>query len=196
MTTSALAARVNERGRYQKRDGSPVDAFQVHGRTRNYGSLFERDGSRVRLIETETGVGRKRGSSVARQPRKRSGFSDEEIIERATSEFVRTSVGGIEEWLNGLELSNVHLRIDAKSRRRVFVSGRRISGFYYTKEWIYAWLYPYTQVEAEDLKTRLSKPWEVEENVPGEGFIRFHISTPQDLYVYKRALDKRFRPEP
>jgi len=50
MTTSELAAEVNRRGHYRKRDGSPVDDFQIHGRTRNYAHLFERDGSRVRLL--------------------------------------------------------------------------------------------------------------------------------------------------
>jgi hypothetical protein len=49
MKTDHIADRVNARGRYRKRDGSPVTAFQIHGRTRNYGHLFERDGSRVRL---------------------------------------------------------------------------------------------------------------------------------------------------
>jgi hypothetical protein len=49
MTTQELAGAVNRAGNYHKRDGSPVDAFQIHGRTRKYGHLFERDGSRVRL---------------------------------------------------------------------------------------------------------------------------------------------------
>jgi len=46
-----LAAEVNRRGRYEKRDGSGVTAFQVHGRTRQYSRMFERDRSRVRLSE-------------------------------------------------------------------------------------------------------------------------------------------------
>lgn len=49
MTTSEIASEVNRRGRYRKRDDSAMTAFQIHGRTRNYPSLFERDGSRVRL---------------------------------------------------------------------------------------------------------------------------------------------------
>jgi hypothetical protein len=49
MTTEELAAAVNEAGNYVKKDGSDVTAFQIHGRTRNYPALFERDGSRVRL---------------------------------------------------------------------------------------------------------------------------------------------------
>ena len=49
MTTYELASEINAAGRYRKRDGSAVTPFQVHGRTRNYENLFERDGSRVRL---------------------------------------------------------------------------------------------------------------------------------------------------
>ena len=50
MTTSELAFRVNCRGRYRKRDGSSVSPFQIHGLTRNYSRLFERNGSLVRVI--------------------------------------------------------------------------------------------------------------------------------------------------
>lgn len=49
MTTAELARAVNGRGFYRKRDGSTVTAFQIHGRTKNYSRMFERDGSRVRL---------------------------------------------------------------------------------------------------------------------------------------------------
>lgn len=49
MTTAEIAEAVNKSARYAKRDGSPVDAFQIHGRTRNYPHLFVRDGVRVRL---------------------------------------------------------------------------------------------------------------------------------------------------
>jgi len=49
MTTTELAQAVNGRGLYRKRDGTEVAAFQVHGRTKNYTRIFERDKSRVRL---------------------------------------------------------------------------------------------------------------------------------------------------
>jgi hypothetical protein len=48
-TTEELAHAVNAAGNYKKKDGTLVTAFQIHGRTRNYPQLFERDGSRVRL---------------------------------------------------------------------------------------------------------------------------------------------------
>lgn len=49
LTTTELAAAVNDRGEYKQQDGSPVTDFQVHGRTRNYPQTFQRDGARVRL---------------------------------------------------------------------------------------------------------------------------------------------------
>ena len=51
-TTVELARLVNDAGRFRKRDGSPVTDFQVHGRTKNYPHLFEREGTRVRLART------------------------------------------------------------------------------------------------------------------------------------------------
>jgi ABC-type transporter Mla subunit MlaD len=51
MTARALTAEVNARGLYKKRDGSPVEANQVHARTKNYAHLFEKDGSQIRLRE-------------------------------------------------------------------------------------------------------------------------------------------------
>ena len=47
-STHELASLVNQRGRYRKRDGTTVSDFQIHGRTRNYQELFERDGNLVR----------------------------------------------------------------------------------------------------------------------------------------------------
>jgi hypothetical protein len=49
MTTAELADAVNERGIYSKRDKTLVTSFQIHGRTRNYPRLFDRDGQMVRL---------------------------------------------------------------------------------------------------------------------------------------------------
>ena len=48
-TTTELAEEVNARGRYRTGDGSEVSPFHIHGRTRRFKDIFERDGSRVRL---------------------------------------------------------------------------------------------------------------------------------------------------
>jgi hypothetical protein len=44
-----IAAAVNSRRLYRKRNGAPVDLNQVHARINNYEYLFEKAGPRVRL---------------------------------------------------------------------------------------------------------------------------------------------------
>jgi len=50
MTTQQIADELNKNNWYQKKDGSTIQAFQIHGRTRNYANIFARDGSTVSLI--------------------------------------------------------------------------------------------------------------------------------------------------
>ena len=49
MTVKELAAAVNTRHLYHKKDGSPVELNQLHARINNYEYLFEKNGPRVRL---------------------------------------------------------------------------------------------------------------------------------------------------
>lgn len=49
MTTIEIAKALNENRWYQKRDGSDITPFQIHGRTKNYPQLFDRDGTLVFL---------------------------------------------------------------------------------------------------------------------------------------------------
>jgi len=51
MTTQQIADELNKYGWYKKKDGSKISAFQIHGRTKNYAHLFNRDGSFVSLNE-------------------------------------------------------------------------------------------------------------------------------------------------
>lgn len=62
MTVQALTQAVNERRLYAKRDGSPVEVNQVHARTNNYKSVFEKDGPNIRLREEPSVL-----SSISRQ---------------------------------------------------------------------------------------------------------------------------------
>lgn len=50
MTTAEIANELNINKWYQKKDGSEIIPFQIHGRTRNYPNLFDRNGSTVSLI--------------------------------------------------------------------------------------------------------------------------------------------------
>lgn len=49
MTVRELADAINERGLYEKRDGSVVDPSQIHARANKYQAMFEKDGRRLRL---------------------------------------------------------------------------------------------------------------------------------------------------
>jgi len=54
MTTQQIADELNKNGWYQKKDGSTIQAFQIHGRTRNYANIFARSGSIVSLVGQST----------------------------------------------------------------------------------------------------------------------------------------------
>ncbi len=50
MTTTEIANELNRNKWYQKRDGSPIIPYQIHGRTKNYSKHFNRNGSTVSLV--------------------------------------------------------------------------------------------------------------------------------------------------
>jgi hypothetical protein len=49
MTTHEIADSLNKNNWYQKKDGSKLTDFQIHGRTKNYPQLFNRSGTTVSL---------------------------------------------------------------------------------------------------------------------------------------------------
>jgi len=49
MTTTEIAIGLNKNKWYEKKDGSPIAPFQIHGRTKNYPQIFNRNGSTVFL---------------------------------------------------------------------------------------------------------------------------------------------------
>lgn len=49
MSTNEIASELNKNKWYQKKDGSEISAFQIHGRTRKYPNIFDREGSLVTL---------------------------------------------------------------------------------------------------------------------------------------------------
>jgi len=53
MTTREIANELNRNKWYVKRDGSEITDFQIHGRTKNYSKIFDRNGSVVSLKERQ-----------------------------------------------------------------------------------------------------------------------------------------------
>jgi hypoxanthine-DNA glycosylase len=49
MTNRQIADELNKNAWYQKKDGSAIQAFQIHGRARKYPNIFDHDGSTVSL---------------------------------------------------------------------------------------------------------------------------------------------------
>lgn len=49
MTIQQIADELNKNGWYQKKDGSKITDFQIHGRTKKYPQLFNRSGATVSL---------------------------------------------------------------------------------------------------------------------------------------------------
>jgi hypothetical protein len=54
MTTAEIASELNKNKWYQKGDGSLISAYQIHGRTRKYPNIFDRNGSIVILTNRST----------------------------------------------------------------------------------------------------------------------------------------------
>jgi len=50
MTTREIADELDKKKLYKKKDGSIITDYQVHGRTKNYPKLFNREGSMVSLV--------------------------------------------------------------------------------------------------------------------------------------------------
>jgi hypothetical protein len=57
MTTTEIADALNKNRLYTKKDGSTIIPYQIHGRTKNYDHLFQRDGSTVSL-KSKTVIGK------------------------------------------------------------------------------------------------------------------------------------------
>ena len=72
LTTTEIASALNKNKWYRKKDGSPIAPFQIHGRTRNYPNLFNRDGSQVSLADNAIGISRKSSpiNKTTSEPRK------------------------------------------------------------------------------------------------------------------------------
>jgi hypothetical protein len=49
MRPADLGAAIHARGLYRMRDGRPVETQQIHARVGNYGHLFEREGTFIKL---------------------------------------------------------------------------------------------------------------------------------------------------
>ncbi len=84
MTTTAIAARLNQTKWYVKKDSSIITGFQIAGRTKNYPELFNRNGSTVSLKKTASSSSFPGANDNTAKPLKRveSGPINQELVEK------------------------------------------------------------------------------------------------------------------
>ena len=69
MTTTEIAMEINKNKWYQKKDGTPIDPFQIHGRTKNYPNIFNRSGSTISLNgQPNLKVSRTKKTTIKQKP--------------------------------------------------------------------------------------------------------------------------------
>ena len=93
MTTADIAFELYKNKWYQKKDGSPITPFQIHGRTRKFPHLFNRDGSTVSLADKSPDPSKKLrpfNKSESRSIASRNKDSDEKYVIDLCDEILRT----------------------------------------------------------------------------------------------------------
>jgi len=81
MSTQEIADELNRNKWYVKKDKSTIEAFQIHGRTRNYSHLFDRNGSMVSLkdqsFKSDLEIIREKTGKPLQKSTGQENFSDE-----------------------------------------------------------------------------------------------------------------------
>ncbi len=98
MSTSEIADELNINKWYSKKDESNITAFQIHGRTRNYSNLFNRNGSMVELIDrpfAEVNRKEKRTASKPKEMGASKHIMSDIILERTLLDLSRFKEAGV-----------------------------------------------------------------------------------------------------
>jgi len=135
MHVREIADTVNARALYRKRDGSVIEANQIHARTKNYVQMFEKDGPRVRL----------RSGRVPTVPSSRSKYDRlGDRLRAVTGDVVVLRFDDIDETVGGLPASAYrHQAWWANERTGSHVQARswmdagwRVDGFNVDEGWV------------------------------------------------------------
>ncbi|MHB8644509.1 MAG: hypothetical protein ACYDAR_01820 [Thermomicrobiales bacterium] len=152
------------------------------------------------IIQTNTVVGREITAIAAAKSNEgqASGVTrseiDESILAKAKTDFVRSAVTSIEQWVNDIGNPDLLIRHGPGSDHFIRLRGRTQVYYYYAQNWIYCSLYNATSAELHDLQLKLSKPDQVIENPPG--YVRFHLANESDLEVMKQVIRGRIGASP
>lgn len=121
--------------------------------------------------------------------------TDEEIVARVKSEFVKKAVRLIPSWIEK-EFPNGEIRIypgAAGSYRSIKSNGKYILFYYYAKNWIYGELESTSTEELQLLSERLTKPESIVDRKNIYGQVRFHLVNEDDLKILLEIIKGRVR---
>jgi len=142
------------------------------------------------IISTTTVVGREQVAKPAQAGVARERESDEAILARAKTEFVREAVRSIEEWVSQSGIEGLTVDHSTGSDHFIRYLGISWAYYYYAMRWLYMYLYRPSEEEVETLRAKLSKPESLQTGEGWDGW-RFHIATNDDLDALKDLIVQR-----
>ena len=145
------------------------------------------------IISTTTVVGREHVAKPPQAGAPRERESDEAILARAKTEFVRQAVTAIEDWVSQSGIEGLTVDHSTSSEHFIRYLGTSWIYYYYASRWLYMWLYSVTEEELQLLRERLSKPDSLLTKENWSGGWRFHVATNGDLDVLKDLILQRVK---
>lgn len=121
--------------------------------------------------------------------------SDEETLSRVKSDFVKSAVASIPEWIEKeYPDGNLYIKKGAAGSYRSIKQGDElILFFYYSKNWVYGELQMTTTEELKLLKEGLSKPESILDRKGKYGQVRFHMMNEDDLKLVQEVIRNRVK---
>jgi hypothetical protein len=143
------------------------------------------------IINTTTVVGREHVSKPAGPSPPREPESDESIMARARTDFVRRAVTAIHSWAAEEGPEGLSVDHSTCSDHVIRYRGSTWIWYYYASSWLFVSLPAATDEEVERLRAGISKPDSVQSR--GGGAWRFHVATDGDLEVLKGLILQRVK---
>ena len=145
------------------------------------------------LISTTTVVGRERASNPrsGQSPQRLETESDEHILAKVKTEFMRDAVSAIEKWVDEVGADGLSIWHSSGSEHYLRYLGTSWLYYYYANSWLYMSLRSAAESEVDYLRERLSKPGTLLTQENWNGDWRFHVATQNDLQSVKDIIVKR-----
>jgi len=121
--------------------------------------------------------------------------SDDEIIARVKSDFVKRAVKSMPEWVEkDLSSSGLYIKKgNSGSHRSIKQGDTLVLFYYYANEWVYGELTMTTQEELKLLKGKLSKPESIVDRNDRYKNVRFHLINQNDLSLIQGIIKNRYK---